>query len=133
MTAAGVAGFVLSIGMAVDANVLIFERMKEELRKTNKVEEAIREGFKRAWPSIRDGNLSTIITAIILFWAGTSLTKGFAVTLGIGVIISMLSAISVSRTFLLAVSPEKLEGASKFLFSIGFNRKISNEPNEPNS
>ncbi len=104
LTAAGVAGFILSIGMAVDANILIFERMKEELRLGKKTEDAIREGFARAWLSIRDGNISSIITAIILFWFGTGMIKGFALTLGLGIFVSMLSAVIVSRTFLLAIA-----------------------------
>ena len=103
LTAAGIAGFILSIGMAVDANVLIFERAKEERRKGKNNMEAFHEGFKRAWLSIRDSNISSIITAIILFWLGTSAVKGFALTLGIGVLISMITAISVSRTFLFAI------------------------------
>lgn len=108
LTAAGVAGFVLSIGMAVDANILIFERMKEELRGGRALGEAIPEGFSRAWTSIRDSNISSIITAAVLYWLGTSVVRGFALTLGIGVIISMFSAISVSRTFLLAAATTAL-------------------------
>lgn len=100
MTLAGVAGFILSIGMAVDANVLIFERMKEELRSGKPLDLAIEDGFKRAWLSIRDSNVSSIITCIILAWFGTSLIKGFAITLAIGILVSMFSAITVSRTFL---------------------------------
>lgn len=106
LTAAGIAGFILSIGMAVDANVLIFERMKEELRAGKRVRESITEGFKRAWLSIRDGNVSSIITAIILFWFGTSLIEGFALVFGLGIIVSMFSAITISRTFLRAVAWE---------------------------
>ncbi len=124
-TAAGIAGFILSIGMAVDANVLIFERMKEELKRGKSVNDALHEGFTRAWLSIRDSNISSIITAIILFWLGTSAIKGFALTLGLGVIISMFTAITVSRTFLFAIAPKgsgqgKL---SKFLFSNGLHFK----------
>jgi protein-export membrane protein SecD len=103
LTAAGVAGFILSIGMAVDANILIFERIKEEKREQKEAREAIVEGFKRAWLSIRDANISSIITAVILFWFGTSLVQGFALTFGLGVLVSMLTAITISRTFLLAV------------------------------
>ncbi|MDP6119603.1 MAG: protein translocase subunit SecD [Candidatus Pacebacteria bacterium] len=117
LTAAGIAGFILSIGMAVDANILIFERMKEELEEgTPSMEEAVRNGFSRAWLSIRDSNISSIITAIILFWFGTSLVKGFALTFGLGVIVSMITAISISRTFLLAVVPERFNR----MFSVGF-------------
>ena len=103
LTAAGMAGFILSIGMAVDANVLIFERAKEERKKGKNAMEAFHEGFKRAWLSIRDSNISSMITAVILFWLGTSAVKGFALTLGIGVLVSMITAISVSRTFLFAI------------------------------
>lgn len=124
-TAAGIAGFILSIGMAVDANVLIFERLKEELKRGKSVSDSLHEGFSRAWLSIRDSNISSIITAVILFWLGTSSIKGFALTLGLGVIISMFTAITVSRTFLFAVAPKDTNAApnrlSKFLFSNGFH------------
>lgn len=104
ITLAGIAGFVLSVGMAVDANILVFERLKEELRAGRNLAAAIEHGFDRAWSSIRDSNVSTLITCIILFWFGdqfgASLVKGFAVTLAIGVLVSMFSAIVVTRTFL---------------------------------
>lgn len=121
LTAAGIAGFILSIGMAVDANVLIFERMKEEFRKGGQsVDAVIREGFARAWLSIRDSNLSSIITAVILYWfSSTSVIKGFALIFAIGVIVSMFTAITVTRTLLLAVSHKHHEGAMKFLFGSG--------------
>lgn len=126
LTAAGIAGFILSIGMAVDANILIFERTKEELRKGKSTREAIIEGFSRAWLSIRDSNISSIITAIILFWLGTSSVKGFALTLGIGVFVSMFTAITISRTLLLAVSglvpDSKISSLSKFVFSSGLSK-----------
>lgn len=123
LTAAGVAGFILSIGMAVDANVLIFERIKEELADGRKnMENSIRDGFKRAWLAIRDGNVSSIITAIILFWFGTSLIEGFALTFGIGILVSMFTAITVSRTFLLTVGSAKNEGVMKFLFGSGIHK-----------
>lgn len=102
LTAAGIAGFILSVGMAVDANILIFERFKEEKKSGKNFISAMKEGFSRAWPSIRDSNISSIITAFLLYWFGTSLIRGFALTLGLGVIVSMFSAITVSRTFLLA-------------------------------
>lgn len=107
LTAAGIAGFILSIGMAVDANILIFERFKEEKKLGKNFVSAIKEGFNRAWPSIRDSNISSIITALLLYWFGTSLIRGFALTLGIGVLTSMFSAITVSRTFLLAFIKNK--------------------------
>ena len=100
LTLAGIAGFILSVGMAVDANILIFERMKEELRVGRARAEAIEIGFTRAWSSIRDSNFSSLITATILFWFGTGSVKGFAVALAIGVIISMFTAITVTRTLL---------------------------------
>ncbi len=104
LTLAGVAAFILSIGMAVDANILIFERMKEELRLGRTLTSAIDIGFSRAWTSIRDGNVSTLIICAILFWfgqrLGASLIAGFALTLAIGVTLSMFSALTVSKTLL---------------------------------
>jgi protein-export membrane protein SecD len=127
LTAAGLAGFILSIGMAVDANVLIFERTKEELKRGKSINDALHEGFHRAWLSIRDSNISSIITAVVLFWLGTSEVKGFALTLGLGVIISMFTAITVSRTYLFAIAPSKRggeeSGLRRFLFSNGFHIK----------
>ena len=126
LTSAGLAGFILSIGMAVDANILIFERMKEELRKGLPLHEAILEGFRRAWFSIRDGNLSSIITAAILFWFATSaLIKGFALVFGIGVLTSMFTAIIVSRTLLNAVGVSGKNKTVDFLFGSGFKRNHS--------
>lgn len=119
LSAAGIAGFILSIGMAVDANILIFERTKEELRAGKSATDAIHDGFARAWPSIRDSNTSSIITAIVLFWFGTSLIKGFAYVFGLGVLVSMLTAISVSRTFLLALGIKAAGGFVRFLFGSG--------------
>jgi preprotein translocase subunit SecD len=105
LTSAGIAGFILSIGMAVDANILIFERTKEELKKGKDKNEAIKEGFHRAWSSIRDSNISSIITATILYYfASTPMIKGFALVFFIGVLVSMFSAITASRTILLALS-----------------------------
>ncbi|MEK7653399.1 MAG: protein translocase subunit SecD [Patescibacteria group bacterium] len=100
LTLAGIAGFILSIGMAVDANVLIFERLKEELRAGRDSNLAVVEGFRRAWSSIRDSNISSLITCAILFWFGSSIIKGFALTLAIGILISMFSAITITRQFL---------------------------------
>lgn len=100
LTLAGIAGFILSIGMAVDANILIFERLKEEIRAGKEMNKAIDDGFARAWLSIRDSNVSSLITTTILYMFGTPSIKGFAVTLGIGIIISMFTAITVTRTFL---------------------------------
>lgn len=123
LTSAGLAGFILSIGMAVDGNILIFERMKEELKKGLNIDDGIREGFSRAWFSIRDSNLSSIITAIILYTFATSaLIKGFALVFFIGVVVSLFTSITVSRTFLLALGAKKHEGAIAFLFGNGFFR-----------
>lgn len=119
LTAAGIAAFILSVGMAVDANILIFERTKEELRGGKSASDAIRDGFARAWPSIRDSNISSMITAVILFWFGTSIIQGFALVFGLGVLVSMLTAISVSRTFLLALGIRSAGGFSRFLFGSG--------------
>lgn len=103
LTLAGIAGFILSVGMAVDANILIFERLKEELRRGRTLRSALDVGFERAWTSIRDSNISTLITCAVLFYFGTGIVRGFAVTLAIGVIISMFTAITVTRTFLYLV------------------------------
>ncbi|MBI5292531.1 MAG: protein translocase subunit SecD, partial [Chloroflexi bacterium] len=107
LTLPGIAGFVLSVGVAVDANILIFERMKEELRSGKKLITAVEEGFRRAWPSIRDSNMSTLITCLILFWFGSqfgaSVVKGFALTLAIGVAVSLFTAVLVTRTLLHAI------------------------------
>lgn len=100
LTLAGIAGFILSIGMAVDANILIFERMREERRRGKTPATALDEGFRRAWPSIRDSNISSLITCTILFYFGTGIVRGFALTLAIGIMVSMFTAITVSRTFL---------------------------------
>ena len=100
MTLAGISGFILSIGMAVDANILVFERTKEELKKGIAKVGAIAEGFTRAWPSIRDSNTSTMLTAVILYYTTSGFVRGFALTLFIGVVMSMFSAITVTRTIL---------------------------------
>ncbi|MEK7578123.1 MAG: protein translocase subunit SecD [Patescibacteria group bacterium] len=109
LTLAGVAGFILSIGMAVDANILIFERIKEEFRDGKELGSAIDDGFVRAWPSIRDSNISTLITTLVLYYFTTSVVRGFALTLGIGVIVSMFSAIFVTRSLLKIFSISSLE------------------------
>ncbi|MBI1971454.1 MAG: protein translocase subunit SecD [Candidatus Wildermuthbacteria bacterium] len=100
LTLAGVAGFILSIGMAVDANILIFSRMKEELKGGKGFAGAVEEGFRRAWPSIRDGNITTLLVAMILFWFGSSFVQGFALTLSIGILLSIFTAIFVTRNIL---------------------------------
>jgi preprotein translocase subunit SecD len=103
-TLPGIAGYILSIGVAVDANVLIYERMREELRSGRTIHQATDLGWSRAWPSIRDSNISTLITCLILLWFGStfgaSMVKGFSITLMIGVLVSMFTAIIVSRTLI---------------------------------
>ena len=105
LTLSGIAGVILSIGMAVDANILIFERLKEELRAGRPLDSAIVEGFRRAWTSIRDSNISSLITALILITFTSSAVRGFALTLAIGILVSMFSAITVTRTLLRFVAP----------------------------
>jgi len=100
LTLAGIAGFVLSIGMAVDANILIFERTKEELRAGRNLFTAINSGFDRAWASIFDSNMTTILTCVILYFLGTSVVKGFALTLFIGILVSLFTAVTVTRNLM---------------------------------
>jgi len=125
LTLAGLGGFILSIGMAVDANVLIFERMKEEIRSGRTLGASIEAGFNRAWTAIRDSNITTFIVCIILFWVGNTVAagapvKGFAVTLGIGVAVSMFTAIVVTRTLLrLFVGSRLAKKTSLFSVSVG--------------
>ena len=115
LTLAGIAGFILSIGMAVDANILIFERTKEELRAGRTLFTAINSGFDRAFTSIFDSNMTTIITCVILYCLGTSIVKGFALTLAIGVIVSMFSAINVTKNFMhLIFGTGKLKNPAMF-------------------
>lgn len=102
-TTASITGFILSVGIAIDANILIFERMKEELRAGKSLPQALQEGFRRAWPSVRDSNLSSLLTSVVLF-TSTGIIRGFALTLGIGIIISMFTAITVTKTLLQLVS-----------------------------
>jgi preprotein translocase subunit SecD len=104
LTLPSIAGFMLSTGAALDANILVFERLKEELREGKTLVQAVDQGWSRAWPSIRDSNLAAMITSAILFWFGRSfgatIVKGFALTLGLGVAISLFTAILVTRTLL---------------------------------
>jgi preprotein translocase subunit SecD len=100
LTLSGIAGFILSIGMAIDANILTFSRMREELRDGRDLKDSINNGFERSWPSVRDGNLTTLIVALILFFIGTSFVKGFALTLIIGLLVSLFSTMVVTRSFL---------------------------------
>lgn len=121
LTAAGLAGFVLSLGMAVDANVLIFERIKEEWKAGKGSTEAAKVGFARAWGAIRDGNVTSILSAVILFWFGTSLVKGFALVFGLGVIMSMFSAIVVTRLMVRALpeTSKDTKGVRTWFYQIG--------------
>ncbi len=125
LTAAGLAGLVLSLGMAVDANVLVFERMKEEYRAGRSSRAAMTEGFSRAWSAIRDGNVTALLSALILFWFGTSLIKGFALVLGFGVIVSVISAITLTRTLLMILPDVHRDDAGiwPYLFGTGFTKK----------
>ncbi|MBU6427116.1 protein translocase subunit SecD [Patescibacteria group bacterium] len=131
LTAAGIAGFIITVGMAVDANILIFERMKEELNSGKGIWEAMHEGFARAWTSIRDSNVSSIITGAILYYFGsTSVVTGFALVFVIGVLVSMFTAITASRLFLYAVAPQKDTKMSRFLISNGFKPNNQNVGNK---
>lgn len=120
LTASGIAAFILSIGMAVDANVLIFERVKEELRANKGTREAMQLGFARAWSAIRDGHLTTLIAAVILFWLGTSVVQGFALVFALGIVTSLFSAITLTRVLLLAILPEQPNRLWRFLVGSGF-------------
>jgi protein-export membrane protein SecD len=122
LTASGIAGLIISVGMAVDANVLIFERTKEELKEGKSPREAVHIGFARAWTAIRDGHLTMIISGIILFWLGTSIVQGFALVFVLGVLASFVSAVTLSRVYLLAFVPEERSGIWHFLLSSGFHK-----------
>lgn len=119
LTAAGIAGFIISLGIAVDANILIFERLKEELKNGENVADAMKNGFSRAWFSIRDSNISSMISALILFWFGTSLIKGFALTFLLGVLMSMISAIVITRLFLYSLNVKNSNKVTRALFGSG--------------
>jgi len=108
LSLAGIAGFILSIGMAIDANILIFERMREEIRSGKEISLSIKDGFKRSWSSIRDSNFSSLITCVILYiFAGSGPVRGFALTLGVGILVSLFTAITVTRTILLIIASTK--------------------------
>lgn len=115
LSLSGIAGLILSLGMAVDANILIFSRMKEELRAGKSVRQAADDGFKRAWPSVRDGNISTLLTCLILMFFGTSSVQGFGTTLFIGIVASLFSAIVVTRTLLSLIIGPWLESKTWLL------------------
>lgn len=124
LTSAGIAGFIISIGIAVDANILIFERMKEELKNGSNIYTSVETGFKRAWASIRDANISSIISAVFLFWFGTALIKGFALTFGLGILVSMFTAVTVTRFLLLSLARKEKKSSKfmRFLYQNGFNK-----------
>lgn len=122
LTAAGLAGLILSIGLAVDANILISERLKEELRAGKRPAEAIEAGFRQAWTSIRDGNLVNIISGIILYWFGDVFIEGFAFTLIIGTVVSLLSSLIISRTCLVALSMRENNALSRLLMGSGIHK-----------
>jgi protein-export membrane protein SecD len=121
LTASGIAGLIISLGIAVDANVLIFERMKEELLEGKAPHDAAHIGFSRAWPAIRDGHLTMFVSGLILFWLGTSIVQGFALVFSIGVLTSLLSAVFISRLFLFAILPEKPSSLWRFLTGSGIH------------
>ena len=123
LTSAGIAGLIISLGLAVDANVLTFERMKEELARGKGLKDAMETGFLRAWTSIRDSHIAAIIVSVILFWFGTSVVKGFAFTFFLGAVVSLFSAQIVTRVFLRAIAQEKIGKVGRFLFGSGFMNK----------
>jgi protein-export membrane protein SecD len=123
LTSAGIAGFIISVGLAVDANVLTFERMKEEIRNGKGLLDAVELGFARAWTSIRDSHTAAIIVSVILFWMGTSVVKGFAFTFFLGAVVSLISAQLITRVFMRAIANKSGGRFMKFLFSSGFSSK----------
>jgi preprotein translocase subunit SecD len=120
LTAAGIAGFIISVGLAVDANVLTFERMKEELHNGRSFKDAIDIGFTRAWTSIRDSHIAAIIVAIVLFMFGTSIVKGFAIAFFLGAVLSLVSAQMITKVFLSAIAPTRMGRFARFVFGSGF-------------
>ncbi|HVS79396.1 MAG TPA: protein translocase subunit SecD [Candidatus Paceibacterota bacterium] len=126
LTAAGIAGFIISMGIAIDANVIIFERLKDELRSGKKLFQSIHEGFHRAWAPVRDASISSLITAVILYWLGNAAVKGFAVTFGIGTLVSIFTAVTVTRTFLYAVVTEQTK-ETPLLRKLFGGRKADNQ------
>jgi len=122
LTAAGIAGFIISIGVAIDANILIFERMKEEIKNGKTILSAVEEGYDRAWTSIRDSNIASLIVATILFYFGSSIISGFALSFAIGVVTSMFSVMFISKYLLRSVTPEKDSKIKKFFFLSGISK-----------
>lgn len=122
LTSAGIAAFIISVGLAVDANVLTFERMKEELKNGRSLKDAIDVGFVRAWTSIRDSHIAAIIVAAVLYMFGTSLVKGFAIAFFLGAALSLVSAQMITKVFLSAVAPTQFGRVWRFLFGSGWSR-----------
>lgn len=122
LTSAGLAGFIISVGLAVDANVLTFERTKEEIKNGKSLKDAVEIGFERAWTSIRDSHIAAIIVSVILFWFGTSIVKGFAFTFFLGAVMSLISAQVITRIFLMAIVPKTSGRVTRFLFGSGFTK-----------
>lgn len=120
LTAAGIAGFIISIGTAVDANILIFERMKEELRNGKNISDSIESGFGRAWTSIRDANIASLLVGLVLIYTDIPIVRGFAVTLIIGMLVSLFSAMTVSRLMMYALRFKKSGRFVRFMFGSGF-------------
>ena len=123
LTSAGIAGFIISVGLAVDANVLTFERMKEEIKNGKSLTDAIEVGFLRAWTSIRDSHIAAIIVSVILYWIGTSVVQGFAFTFFLGAVVSLISAQLITRVFMRAIANKSTSRLVKFLFGSGFFSK----------
>lgn len=121
LTAAGIVGFIISLGIAVDGNILIFERIKEELRDGKTVKQAVKDGVARAWPSIRDANVTSLASSIILFWFGTTLIKGFAVTFGLGTLGAVLVTLVITRIYLIACSDSNSR-FTRWMYWSGFTR-----------
>lgn len=116
LSAAAIAGFLISIGLAIDGNILIFERLKEELNRGKNLKDALEEGFDRAWSSVRDSHTASIIVSVILYFIGTSVVQGFALTLFIGVVVSLFTNVFVTRVFLRMVAPKTISGTTKFFW-----------------
>ncbi len=116
LSAAAIAGFLISVGLAIDGNILIFERLKEELNRGKNLRDALEEGFDRAWTSVRDSHTASIIVSIILYFIGTSVVKGFALTLFIGVVVSLFTNVFVTRVLLRLVAPKNANANTKFFW-----------------
>ena len=126
LTAAGIAGFIISIGIAVDANILVFERMKEEVQRGGTIRDGLTAGFEKAWNSVRDSNVSSLITAFILYSAGTTLIKSFAFTFFLGTVVSLFVAYKVSKIFLKAIPLGNEGKVAQFMFGSGFKNAKKN-------